>query len=168
VRHDSGVALLSPSRSFADIRQVTTQGVRDTIALARALFPYVVVDLDDSFHSEQTQTLRQSDTVLLVLRLDFTSLRNTRRTLDHLEELQISRQRVKLVANRYGQPQELPVPKAEEALGAKIAHYIPDDPKTINRANNNGIPAVLDAPTAKVSRSVVQLAMSLNGRPTAH
>jgi pilus assembly protein CpaE len=166
VRHDSGVNLLSPSRSFGDISQVTAQGVRDVLGMARQLFPYVVVDLDDSFHSEQTQTLRQSDVILLVLRLDFTALRNTQRTLEHLRQLQIHRDRVRVVANRYGQPQELPAGKAEEALSIKIAHYIPDDPKTINRANNNGIPAVLYAPTAKVSRSVYQLAASVNGQKT--
>ncbi len=163
-RHTCGVCLLAPSRAFADIGQVTTQGVQDALGLARSSFPYVVVDLDDSFHSEQTLTLRQSDLILLVLRLDFTSLRNTRRVLDHLEQMTISRQRVQLVVNRYGQPQELPASKAEEVLGLKITYYVPDDPKTINRANNNGIPAVLDAPSAKVSRSVLQLAHAVNGR----
>ena len=165
--HSSGVSLLSPSRSFTDIGQVTAQGVNDALTLARAMFPYIICDLDDSFHSEQTQTLRQSEVILLVLRLDFTSLRNTQRTLDHLTQLQIHRDRVRIVVNRYGQPKELPASKAEEVLGMKIAHYIPDDPKTINRANNNGVPAILDAPSAKVSKSVLQLAASINGRPKA-
>jgi pilus assembly protein CpaE len=167
VRHASGVSLLSPPRSFSDISHVSARGVSDALKLARSLFPYVIADLDDSFHSEQTQTLRQSDIILLVLRLDFTSLRNTQRTLDHLTQMQIHRDRVRIVVNRYGQPQELPASKAEEALGAKVGHYIPDDPKTINRANNNGVPAVLDAPSAKVSKSVLQLAASLNGQAKA-
>jgi pilus assembly protein CpaE len=164
VKHPCGVSLLSPPRSFTDISHVTAQGVSDALALGRSIFPYVIADLDDSFHSEQTQTLRQSDVVLLVLRLDFTSLRNTQRTLDHLTQMQIHRDRVRVVVNRYGQPKELPAGKAEEALGVKIAHYVPDDPKTINRANNHGIPAVLDAPSAKVAKSVLQLAHSVNGR----
>jgi pilus assembly protein CpaE len=46
----------------------------------------------------------------------------------------------------------------------KISHYIPDEPKTVNRANNNGVPVVLEAPSAKVSRSLAQLAISVNGR----
>jgi pilus assembly protein CpaE len=167
VRHSSGVLLLSPSRSFADIGQVTAQGVNDVLTLARSLFPYVVCDLDDSFHSEQTQTLRQSEIILLVLRLDFTSLRNTQRTLDHLTQLQIHRDRVRIIVNRYGQPKELPASKAEEVLKMKISYYVPDDPKTINRANNNGVPAILDAPSAKVTKSVLQLALSINGRPKA-
>ena len=56
---------------------------------------------------------------------------------------------MRLVVNRYGQPKEVPASKAEEALGLKIAHYIPDDPKTVNRANNNGVPLVLESPSAQ-------------------
>lgn len=167
VRHDSGVHLLSPPRSFADIALVSTQGVRQALTLAREMFPYVVVDLDDSFHPEQTQTLHQSDRILLVLRLDFTSLRNTRRSLDHLEQLGISRERVRVVVNRYGQPEELPASKVEQALGVKVFHYVPDDPKSINRANNNGTPAVIETASSKFSKSLAQLAASVNGKPKA-
>ena len=40
----------------------------------------------------------------------------------------------------------------------------PDEPKTVNRANNNGVPVVLESPSARVSKSVTQLAISVNGR----
>src|SRR5262249_16085408 len=100
------------------------------------------------------------------LRLDIPSLLNTRRTLDHLERLGVSRERVQLVANRYRQPKELPAGKAEKALGVKISHYVPDDAKTITRAANSGIPAVLDAPSHRISRSFARLAVSINGHHT--
>lgn len=165
-KHDSGVRLLSPPRTVGEIGLVNAQAVRQLLTIARGMFPYVVTDLDDAFHGEQAQTLKMSDMILLVLRLDFTSLRNTRRTLDHLEQLGISRDGVRLVVNRYGQPAELPVAKAEQALNVKIFHYVPDDPKTINRANNNGVPAVLEAPSAKFSKSMSQLATNVNGKKT--
>lgn len=163
VRHESGVHLLSAPQTFSDIHLVTAHGVNQILALARGLFPYVVVDLDDCFHEEQVQALRQSGVTLFVLRLDFTSLRNAQRILGQLEEMEIPREHLRLVVNRYGQAKELPPAKVEEALGMKIAHYIPDDPKTINWANNTGHPAVLEAPSAKVSRSLTVLARSLNG-----
>ena len=100
----------------------------------------------------------QADPVLLVFRLDFASLRNARRTLDQMDRLGIRRQQLRLVVNRYGQPKEIPFAKAEEALGAKIFHYVPDDPKSVNRANNNGVPVVLESPSAKIARSVMRLA----------
>jgi len=164
VRDKHGVHLLDSPRTFADIAHVNIQGVTKALSLGRQLFPYVVADLDDSFHQEQVETLRQADAILLVLRLDFTSLRNTRRTLEHLDHLGVSRDKVRLVINRHGQPEELPAVKAEQALGMKIFHTIPNDPETINWANNNGIPAVVEYPGAKVSKSLSQLAMNINGR----
>jgi pilus assembly protein CpaE len=156
-RHRSGVHLLAPPLTLAEIARVTPKGVRQALSIARTLYPFVVVDLDDCFHEEQAQALRMADLVLLVLRLDFTSLRNMRRTMDHLDQLGIHRERVRLIVNRYGQAKELPSAKAEEVLGLKIFHYIPEDAKTVNLANNNGIPAVLDSPKASVSRSFAKL-----------
>jgi len=164
VRHSSGVHLLAPPRSFGDAHLVTTEGVRQTLTLARTFFPYVVVDVDHSFGDEQLQVLKQADSILLVLRLDYTSLRHTQRTLDYFQDHGINAGRVQVVVNRYGQPQEVPAAKAEEALGIKILHFIPDEPKTVNRANNNGVPVVLENQSAKVSRSLLQLAGSINGK----
>jgi hypothetical protein len=81
--------------------------------------------------------------------------------LENLERLGISAERVRLVVNRYGRAGEVPYGKAEEALRRKIVHYVPDDPKTINRANNNGVPAVLEAPAARVCQSIAKLAKSV-------
>ncbi len=92
-----------------------------------------------------------------MFRLDFTSLRSTKRILDYLEQAGIDAARVRLVINRYGQAKELPLSQAEEALGRKIVFLIPDDPKTINAANNAGEPAVFRTPSAKVAQSIVQL-----------
>jgi pilus assembly protein CpaE len=158
VRHSSGVHLLAPPNTFLDIAFVTAEGVANAIVTAKSMYPFVVADLDDAFHREQAETLRAADQVLLVIRLDFSTLRNARRTLDALTQVCASRDRIQVVVNRYGLPKEVPPSKAEEALGVKIKYYIPDDARTINLANNNGVPVVLDAPTSKVARAIQQLA----------
>jgi pilus assembly protein CpaE len=162
-RHSSGVHLLAPGRSLADARLVTPEGVAKVLSVGRTVFPYVVLDLDYSFAPEQVQALRQADVILLVIRLDFICLRNGKRAMEQLEQLNIDRDRVRIVVNRYGQAKEVPAGMAEEALGVKIAHYVPEDAKTVNRANNNGVPVVLDSPSAKVARSLMNLAASVNG-----
>ena len=163
-RHSSGVHLLASPLKFSDVPFVTPEGVRKTLVQARLMFPYIVIDLDHSFHSEQMEAIRQANLILIVLRLDFASVRNARRTLDYLEKLGIGRDRMQVVVNRYGQPKEVPFAKAEEALGLKISHYIPDDPTTVNRANNDGVPLVIASPSSKVSKSVMKLAASVNGK----
>jgi pilus assembly protein CpaE len=164
VRHPSGVHLLAAPREYADIRRVTGKGVRRTLALSRVRFPYTVIDLDNAFDDEQVEALWQSDTVFLVLRLDYTSVRNARRALDNIKQLGIGLDRVRLVANRYREAKQLRAGQAEEALEMRIKHYIPDDPARVNRAINKGIPLVLQRPSAKVSKSIVDLATSANGK----
>jgi pilus assembly protein CpaE len=161
VRHASGVHLLAPPRQPADLVYVTAEGVRKALALACAAFPYVIVDVHPLSPDVQAAILPQADVILLVLRLEFASLRNVRRCLEGLERMGIDRDRIRLVANRHGQPGEVPLGRAEEALGWKIAHAIPDDPKAVNRANNNGVPVVQHAPSSKVARSIVALAAGL-------
>ena len=156
--------MLAPPQQFADVELVSAAGIRQALNLGRALFPYVVVDLDNSFTPEQVQAVQQADVVLLVLRLDFTCLRNARKTLEQLDRIGVSRDRVRLVVNRYGQAKEVPAKQAEEALGMKIVHFVPEDAKTINRANNNGVPVVQESPSARVSKSIIELAVSVNGR----
>ncbi len=163
LKYEPNIFLLAPPQEIADVAHVRPEGVNQAITLARASFPFVVVDVDHSFRQEQRIVLQQADLILLVFRLDFTSLRSMRRTIEYLTKLGIPKERLRPVVNRYGQPQEVPASKAEEALGLKISHYIPEDAKVVNRANNRGVPVVVDAPSAKVSKVIVQIAAGVNG-----
>lgn len=157
----SGVQLLAAPARIADVAGVTPEAVDVVLSLISRHFPFVVIDLDHSFRPEQTRAVLKSDLIVLVLRLDFVSLRNTRTTLDFFKELGVPRERVRIVANRCGQGGELTAAQAEEALGIKIANFVPDDPKTVNRANNNGVPVVVESPSAKVSRALADLASQI-------
>lgn len=161
VAHTSGVRLLSAPQSLAQVRDVTPDGIRHMLSLAKTLFPFIVLDVDHSFREEQLQALRTADTILLVFRLDFASLRNTHRTLDYLGLMGIHPEKIRVVVNRHGQPQEVPIGKAEEALGVKVGHLIPEDAKTVNLSNNNGVPVVIDYGSSKVGKSITQLAESV-------
>ncbi|MEE8451753.1 MAG: hypothetical protein V3R99_07550 [Thermoguttaceae bacterium] len=165
VRHASGVHLLAAPARFADIERVTCKGVRRMLAMARARFPYVVADLDNAFDAEQVETLWQSDVILLVLRLDYTSIRNAKKVIDNLAATGIGMERVEMVVNGYGQARQLDVRQAEEALGVKLRHRIPNDPASVNRAINKGVPVVLLRPSARISKSIRNLAESVNGQP---
>lgn len=158
VPHSSGVQLLAAPVRAADAAHVTQEGVNEVLSLVAHRFPFVVVDLGDSFRSERRTLLLEADLILLVLRLDFACLRNTRAALEYLREIGVSTDRVLVVVNRFGQPNEIAAGAAEEALATKLAHYIPEDAKTVNRANNNGVPVLLQSPSSKVSRRIAELA----------
>jgi pilus assembly protein CpaE len=145
----------------AEAAMVRVEAVARAIDLSRAMFPFVVVDVDHTYREEQLAALRQADVLLLPFRLDFNSLRNVHRALEHLNRLGLAGERARLVVNRAGRPMEVPRAKAEEALGMKIAHAVPEDPKAVARANDNGIPVVIEEPNSRAGRSLIQLAKSL-------
>jgi len=111
--------------------------------------------------SKQLAAIVRCDLILLVLRLDMTSLRNTRRIMDHLAYLNVNKDRVQIVVNRYHQPKQLSWRKAEQSLETKILHYIPNDTARINAADNSGVPVVLHYPRTRISQSIVGLAARL-------
>jgi pilus assembly protein CpaE len=157
-RHDCGVALLASPRRY-DVREmVSPAGTARILELARSVSPFVVLDIDSALGPEQMQALQVSDAIVIVMRLEFNSLCNVRQAIDYLTRHNINRERLMVVANRQGQPKEIPIAKVEEALGQKVSLFIPDDPKTVIRANNNGIPVVNDSPSARCSKNLVQLA----------
>jgi pilus assembly protein CpaE len=158
VRHDTGVHLLASPRRYDARDLVSPAGISRVMELARGMFPFVVMDIDPSLSPEQMQALQVADAIVIMMRLEFNSLCNARQALDHISRHNISRERILVVANRQGQPKEIPLAKVEEALGQKVAQFIPDDPKTVIRANNNGIPVVVDSPSARCSKNLVQLA----------
>ncbi len=161
--HPSGIGLLAPPDRFDEIPMVSSHGVQKVLTLIRQLYPFAVADLEDCFHEEQVVALRQADNVLIVLRPDYTSLRHARRLMNHLEQLGLERRgKLRLVLNRCGQAKELPAEEIEQALGMTIAHQLPDDPRTINGANNTGILAVVKSAGAAVSRAIAEVARAVN------
>jgi pilus assembly protein CpaE len=167
VEHESGIRLLAAPHHYDDIPQIRPEGVAQALSLARSSFPFVVADLDHPGSEEQRVVLRQADLVLVPFRLDFVSLRNVRRLLEHLAALEVPADAILLVVSRGGQAHEVPAAKAEQAVGRKIAHSIPEDVKAINRANNHGVPVVIEAPSAKVSKALVKLAAMVTARRKA-
>ena len=162
VLHPSGVHLLAPPQMYEDIRLVTAQGVNKTVQPGPRCVP---------LHRDRSGRLLPRGTGGGVAAVGFHSAGVSSRFHVASQHQTHSRlfgasghrtgERVRLVINRYGQAKELPLSQAEEALGRKIAFIVPDDPKTINAANNAGEPAVFRTPSAKVSQSIVQLANGL-------
>lgn len=162
--HLSGLQLLAAPYNSRVATTLHLRGVRRALAFAREVAPYTVVDLRCAETPLQQESLTQMDNLSLVLRLDYPSVRNARRFLDRLPEWGVNIDRVRLVANRYGQWRQLSVAQAEAALGRPIGILLPDDPATMNRAINNGQPAVLGAPRARIARKLTDLSISLNGK----
>lgn len=166
VAHECGVNLLAGPLELARPDALRPEFMERLVRELRTMFPRVIVDFQDLWNAELLRKLAAlSAQVLLVTRLDFNSVCNTGRALDHLDRLGVDRQRVKIVVNRYGEPGDVSARKIEQTLAIKIEHLLPDDPQTVHRSVNSGIPYVIDAPASALSKALNLLAVSLSGAP---
>ena len=163
-KHDSGVSLLASPRTF-DAR-FTTDALTRVVELGRALFPRMIADIDPSLPSEAIEAARLADMILLVIRLEFNSLRNAKSMMEHLERRGINPKRIALIGNRCGQSKEIPAAKIEEALGRKFFAKLPDDPKPALGSQNNGVPVLKEYPSSYLSKALLVLTKDLEAIPT--
>jgi pilus assembly protein CpaE len=161
VKHESGVHLLAGPEPYSDFQLVSPQVIQKIVHLARRHCPYVVVDLEDCEHPEQVRTLAGSDCIIVPLRLDYVSLWRARKCIEYLTRANVPREHIIPVANRVGQPKELPLDRVEEVLGLAVRHRIADDPSTVNASINLGTPIVIGSPKSKVAAQINRLAESL-------
>lgn len=162
-RHSSGVRLLSRPPAMQDIPTISRRGIRRLVAMSRLHFPYVVADVHSVYDPQCFQVLQQSEVIVLVMRPDFSSLSQTQRLVDHLIEKGVPKSRLRIIMNRYRRFADLKPQRIEEVLGMKLFEIIPDQPQAVSRANNKGVPIVIEKPRSTVSRRLRSVAKNVNG-----
>lgn len=161
-RHESGVFLLPRPVQMDDIK-ISGDQLRRVVALLKATFTHVVIDLSKSFGTLDMAAIEASDVVLMITQLDLPCLRNVVRLVQYFEQTDGLGQKLKIVVNRLGlDDTQISTSKALETIGREIFAQIPNDYATMVEARNNGVPLVQQAPRAKITRALEQLAVSLD------
>jgi pilus assembly protein CpaE len=164
VPHPAGVHMLVHQPETLLAPPLLPQAMQQTLLLLKVMYDYVVLDLGHQADGPEMEALSLAEQVLVVVRLDVPALRLTRRLLEDLIDRGVPRERIRLVANRYGQRKQIGWKDAEKTLGMPILEYIPDDPTTLNAALNQGVPLVRASRRAGITRSFDKLAARVNGK----
>jgi len=156
------------STIFGTLPQITTEVLRRIIALLRATFTHLVIDVSKSYNSLDLAAMELSDSVLLTAQLDLPCLRNVVRLSQFFDSNEYISDKIKVVMNRLGlEDTQISISKALETIGRDIFCQIPNDYATMVESRNNGVPLVLQAPKAKLTRTIMELAASVGGETVA-
>jgi pilus assembly protein CpaE len=164
VPHAAGLMILAHKPETLQAHLLERPAMHQTVSLLRTMFGYTVLDLGHSLDASRLAAIRLSDCLVVVLRLDVPGLRLARQFIRQLAENDVPHDKLRLVANRHGQKQQIARKQAEEVLGLPIPDLIPDDPATVNQSLNHGTPLVKLARRAAITRSFDVLAVQLNGK----
>jgi pilus assembly protein CpaE len=159
--HASGVQVLAYKPETLHGEELDPRAVRKAMVLMKAAYAATVLDLGHLLGEEHFEALKVCDSIVVVVRLDVPALRQARRLSRLLSERGFSKERIRLVANRYGQRGQLGWKKAEEALGARFAEYVPEDAASVNYALNQGRPLTQVRRHCRMVRRIAKLAAML-------
>ncbi len=144
-----------------DIEQaeiITTEDITTLINVLRNVFSYIVIDTTSSFDSKTITALDNSDIILLVSIINLPSIRNCQRCFDLFKKLGYSKDKIKLLINRYMEADDIKVEDVEEVLNHKVFFKIPNNYYTIINSINKGIPTCDSAPNSNITKAFKQLA----------
>ena len=157
-RHNGGLQLLAGTNVPAVADPSTAEFVR-LFDMLVTHFRYVVVDNSSRFDAASRLIASLSETVLLVACSDVASLWSAARVQQYLGEAG-SRDRVRLVLNRFRKVPGFSESDAEAAVGAKLLWRIPNQYFAVSSAIDRGTP-VMDQRTSEMARCFAGLAQEL-------
>jgi pilus assembly protein CpaE len=157
-RHGGGLQLLAGTNVPAVADPSTAEFVR-LFDMLVTHFRYVVVDNSSRFDAASRLIASLSETVLLVACSDVASLWSAARVQQYLGEAG-SRDRVRLVLNRFRKVPGFSEADAEAAVGAKLLWRIPNQYFAVSGAIDRGTP-VMDQRSSEMARCFAGLAQEL-------
>ena len=157
-RHTGGLQLLAGANVPAAVDPSTTEFVK-LFDMLVTHYRYVVVDASSRFDTASRLIASLSETVLLVACSDVASLWSAARVQQYLGESG-SRERVRLVLNRFRKVPGFSEADAETAVGAKLIWRVPNQYFAISSAIVRGTP-VMDQRNSEIARCFAGLAQEL-------
>ena len=163
ISHSAGIRVLlaPPSPEMAEL--ITPLGAKRMLEALRATHDLVVVDCMSSFNDTTLAILDIADTVLTMLSLEITSIKNIRLFLEVADQLGYASDKIRLVLNRADSSLGIRVADVEHSIGRRVDHTIVSDGRSVVYALNRGVPFFLSNREAQVSQDILRLASAVAG-----
>ncbi len=163
-RHESGVHVLSAPFEPEVGQTVTEEDVSSILKYLRTQYDYVVVDTSKSLAPPALAALRPADQIFLVTNLDLCSLRNFKRTLPILRDIDRTEgKRLRLIVNRYRKNDLLSLDDLESTVGLPVHRTLSNDFHSVIESLSTGKPLVLNN-GSQYTRELKELAAQIAGK----
>jgi len=157
-RHDGGLQVLAGANT-PTMSDLSTADFARLFDMMVGQFRYIVVDASTRMDAATRLVSNLSETVLLVAHTDVASLWSAARIQQYLAEAG-SRERVRLVLNRFRKVPGFSEADVEAASGIKLLWKIPNQYFAISTAIDRGVP-LMHQNNTEIARSFVGLAARL-------
>jgi pilus assembly protein CpaE len=160
-QHGSGAYVMTVAASPEIAEGITRHHVAALLGTLTNMFDYIVVDVGRHLDDRTFEALEISDAIMMMSMQDVPTIRNVSRYLEIMDRLEVERDKIKLLINRYQKKNRLTLRDVEAALDLETFWAIPNDFHPVSLGIDGGVPAVIEAPRSKVAQSFKDLADSV-------
>jgi len=154
----SGIKVLTaPSRpEYAE--SVGGEQFGKILQYLRRIYSYIVVDTSSTLTDVVLNAIDSCNVLIIIATQDIPSINNSRLFLDLAEVLEIDRNRVLFVMNRYDKRIGITPDAVGENLKLEVSTVLPLDERVVVPSVNRGIPFVVNNKSKPIARAVMELA----------
>jgi pilus assembly protein CpaE len=160
----SGIKLLAAPTRPEYAESVSGEQFAKVLQYLKRMFAYVVVDSSSILTDIVLAALDSSDVLILLTTQEIPAIKDARILLDVLDVLNIDRQRVMFVMNRYDKRIGITPEKISESFKLDFASVLPFDERVVIPSINRGIPFMLGDKTRPLARTYLALAEAVRQR----
>jgi len=159
-KHESGISVLAEPQKIEEGVSISSSEIKKVLSLLKSMFKYIIIDAETI--SERTTTaIEMADMILLVFFMSLPSIKNMQRHLKYFDRINLGKDRVKLIANRYLKKSDITIEDTEKALNYPIFRTLPNDYDTTMTCLNKGVPINEGAPRSQLNAAMKDLAKSI-------
>lgn len=142
--------------------EIKPEHINPLFQVAVKHYDFLVLDVGRGLDAISLQALDRADLILPVMQQTLPSIREAKRMSNVFRALGYSHEKLKLILNRFEKNADISVSDVESTLDQKIFKVVPNDYTVVNRAINQGIPAIKLARRSPVARALQEIAQELS------
>jgi pilus assembly protein CpaE len=162
-RDPSGIDILLAPPRIEMAEMINTRDVEKILSILRRVYRAVVVDVPSTVSELTLAFFDPADVIVEIVTFDSTTIQNTIAMADTFRQIGYPPTKVRYVVNRVDSAGGIEPAQLAAAIGRTPENAVVSDGRLVVQANNEGVPFVLAAPDAEISRDVVRLAGDLLG-----
>jgi pilus assembly protein CpaE len=162
-KHESGIFVLAEPQKVEEGVSISGADLRKVLGLLKTMFSYIVVDTQTVLDERTLAAIETSDMILLAFILSLPGIKNIQRYLNYFDKT-VSRNKLKLVVNRYLKRGDIKLEDAEKVLNYPIEWNIPNSYDDAITCLNKGVPISMGAPKSQLNAAFQDLARNMAGK----
>lgn len=163
---DTELYVLADPPTIREAQTITSQNITNLLNILKSVFSYIIIDTTSSFDEKTITSLDNSDLILLTTIVNLPSVRNCQRCLELFDRLGYNKDKIKVIANRVMENDEIRVEDFESALKHEVYFRLPNNYFALISAINKGVPLNEINTSSNLSKSFRKLAAILSDNYT--